>query len=369
MCFNIMKKSLILIATFCCSIAMFAKNVSVSVSPENAIVYQKGKIVQPVSPGVYSIQVSITDLVFAVQADGYDAEQFVINLKSPSTMKINLKPNRKSVSITSNPSTADIYVDGRLMGQSPIDFTINKGESKSILLVADEYDRYVKTINFNDQHDIKMAYNIEMVRNTRSVEVYVDVPAATFLVDGVVVSDGQNRATIKLFKDRAIKLNVKAEGYIEYSRVLNFNDDVPANLTKDLSPDQGYAASDPINDQANKPFTITVRKGMSREDAIQRMKYFLSEAFETLEINDNISGWYRSAWSLRLFKFEGYIVRTRVEIKEKPDNGDGLLQFKILLQSQIAYKTDGARDEDYKNWTRVLKEYNTMLSDIKNQIE
>lgn len=354
---------------FTCSIVMFAKSVQVSVTPADAIMYHKGKVVAPTSAGVYTLQVSIMDLAFTVQADGYDSEQFIINMKSPITMKIDLKPNRKHVAVTADPKEATIFVDGREAGKGQVEFDILKGETKTIKLVANEYDTYLKRINFYDQAAINMTYNVEMVKNTRSVEVYVDAPAATFFIDGVPISDGQNRATIRLYKDRAVKLNIKAEGFIEYSRVLNFTDDVPANLTKDLSPDKGYAASDPVSDQANKPFVITVRKGMSREDAIQRMKYFISEAFETLEINDNISGWYRTAWSLQPYEFEGYIIRTRVEIKEKPDNGDGLLQFKILLQSQIAWKTRGALDEDYKPWDRVLKKYNTMLTDIKNQIE
>lgn len=229
----------------------------------------------------------------------------------------------------------------------------------------------MKRINFNDPSGTnnKMTYNIEMVRNTRTVNIRVDTPAK-FYVDGVVVAEGQKEASIKLLKSKPVRLNIVAEGYIEYSKLIYYDDEIPTNMTSVLEVDKGYAASEPTSDQANKPFVITVKKGMKREDAIQRMKYFISEAFETLEVNDNIAGWYRTAWEVEVFESENYMVRARVEIKEKPENGDGSLQFKILLQSQIAKgKTKGAKDEDYVPWERFLKKYSTMLVDIKNQVE
>jgi hypothetical protein len=311
------------------------------------------------------------DLAFTVKADGYDSESFVINLKSPKTMQIKLKPNVKHVAVTADPKEAVIYVDGSEAGQGQAAFDIFKGESKTIKLVADEYDTYLKRINFNDPSGINntMTYNVEMVRNTRSVPIRVDSPAK-FYVDGVVVADGQKEASIKLLKERPVRLNIVAEGYIEYSKLIYFDDDIPTNMTSKLEVDKGYTASEPTADLANKPFIITVKKGMTRDDAIQRMKYFISEAFETLEVNDNVAGWYRTAWETEVFESELYMVRTRVEIKEKPENGDGSLQFKILLQSQIAKgKTKGATDEDYKPWERFLKKYRSMLVDIKNQVE
>lgn len=366
------KKSLMLLAAMMCAISMSAKSVQITVEPATATMYQQnGKAVQPVSQGVYSITCSIVDLAFTVKADGYDSESFVINLKSPKTMQIKLKPNVKHVAVTADPKEAVIYVDGSEAGQGQAAFDIFKGESKTIKLVADEYDTYLKRINFNDPSGINntMTYNVEMVRNTRSVPIRVDSPAK-FYVDGVVVADGQKEASIKLLKERPVRLNIVAEGYIEYSKLIYFDDDIPTNMTSKLEVDKGYAASEPTADLANKPFIITVKKGMTRDDAIQRMKYFISEAFETLEVNDNVAGWYRTAWETEVFKSEHYMVRTRVEIKEKPENGDGSLQFKILLQSQIAKgKTEGATDEDYKPWERFLKKYRSMLVDIKNQVE
>ena len=69
-----MKRILLLLSVLLVTVTMFAKNVSVTVYPATATVMQKGKVIQPVTPGVYSLNVSIVDLVFVAQADGYDAQ-------------------------------------------------------------------------------------------------------------------------------------------------------------------------------------------------------------------------------------------------------------------------------------------------------
>ncbi len=368
-----LKKMFVFCVALSCVSILSAKNVQVSVTPTDAIVILKGKVVQPVSPGLYSIAVGLLDQAFTAQADGYDSEQFIINLKTPAAIQIDLKPNRKQVSVTCSPETADIYVNGRLMGKSPIDFNIHKGEQKSIMITADGYDKYIKTIGFYDQPGIKMSYNLDLVENRRNITVLVDAPAAEFYANGVLIVKGKSSATFPIYKDQDVQLVVRAEGYLEYSRIIQFQENVSSyNLTQDMVVDAAYAASEPGADIANKRMEIMVRKSMKRDEAIQRMKYYISELFETLEINDNVSGWYRTAWNQDTFsdkEISDKIVRSRIEIKEIPDNGDGQLKFKLLLQSQVSTKIDQPKDEDFHAWGRVMKKYKKLLEDIKNLVE
>ena len=352
-----------------CTLALFAKNVSVVITPETATVYQKGKIIVPVSPGVYNLPVNpISDVVYTVQADGYDSEQFVINRKSPAQIQINLKPNRKEVNISTDPAEATIYVDGKESGQGHVTFQIRKGETKQIKAVAEGYDNYTKQVGFYDQNDVIMSYNLNMTQNRRTINILVDAPSAEFYADGLLVAKGKNSATITLQKGKQTQLIVRADGFNEYSRLIDFTETATSlNLTQDLSVDQAYRASEPGADIANKRMEFMVKKGMSRDDAIKRMKYYISELFETLEINDNVSGWYRTAWNME--EIEGKVIRSRVEIKEVPDNGDGQLKFKFLLQSQITYNKDKTKDEDFKDWDRVLKKYAKLAVDIRNLVE
>lgn len=352
----------------CCSVVLFAKNVSVTVQPANAQLIQKGKVVQPVSPGVYNISVSIVELVFTAQADGYDAESFVINLKSPATMQINLKPNKKHVTVTSDPASALIFVDGRESGHGQVEFDINKGESKTIKLVEDGFDTYLKRINFNDYSNTTMTYNVSMVPNRKEVAILVDAPAE-FFVDGISIGKGEQSAKFYIYKGKISQLVVRAEGYLDLEKKISFEScESSYNLSRDLVVDQAYASSVSRADIANKKMEFMIKKGMTRDQAIQRMKYYISELFETLEINDNVSGWYRTAWNSKTFESENMVVRTRVELKEVPDNGDGQIKYKFYLQSQAAYKKD-PQEGDFKPWNRILQEYDKLVSDIQNLVQ
>lgn len=361
-----MKKIISLVCVCLCATLLQAINVSVVVSPKDAVVMQKGKIIAPAAEGVYSITVSIVDLVFTAQADGYDPQQFVINLKSPKQMQINLKPNRKQVSITTDPANATIFVDGKESGQGVVDFNIHRGETKTIKCVCDGYDNFIKQIGFNDQEDLKMSYNIPMIQNRREINVLVDAPSAEFYYNGKLVGKGSNSVTFPIYKGKDAEMVIRAEGFLEYSRILHFAENITSyNLTSDMSIDQAYAASDPGTDLANKRTEFMINGNMTRDQAIQRMKYYISEAFETLEVNDNVAGWYRTMWNTEQYPVG--LIRTRVELKEIPDNGDGKLKYKFLLQSQITSKSH-PRDEDYHDWDRVLKKYVKLATDIRSLV-
>ena len=363
-----MKKILLfVILLLSSSVGLYAKNVSVTVFPEHATIIQKGKIVQPITPGVYHLKTGFKAETFTVQADGYDSQHFIIDKKSPSSMQIKLQPNRKQVSFSAN-ADADIYVDGRILGKGNVDFTIYKNESKTVKIQQDGYDTYIKQVNFNDQSDIKMSYNVSLTPNRKEVNILVDAPNAEFWFDGILVAKGKNTATITLRKGVSSELIIRAEGYLEYCRMLNFNESTTSyNLTQEMSIDEAYVSSEPGADIANRRTEFTVRGNMTRDDAIRRMKYHIGEIFETYEVNDNYSGWYRTIWNVETYP-GGKYIRTRVEIKENPDNGDGQLKFKFLVQSQITTK-EHAKDEDFKEWDRVLKKYAKLARDVRNLVE
>lgn len=362
-----MKRILLLLSVLLVTVTMFAKNVSVTVYPATATVMQKGKVIQPVTPGVYSLNVSIVDLVFVAQADGYDAQQFIINLKSPATMQVHLKPNRKQVSVSSDPNTATIYVDGREMGKGTVDFSINKHESKTVKIEQDGYDTYIKQIGFNDQSDINMSYNVSLEQNRREINVLVDIPAAQFLVDGIEIAKGANSAKFDVHKGKDVKLTIRAEGYHEFEKNISFyHTESVYNLTKELKEDEMFKQSIPGADIANKDIIIHVNKNMTREDAIHNLSYYLDEAFEGLSERDNITGYYSTIWVVK--PFGNRSVRTKATLKEIPTSGDGELKFKLKIRSEIAKKADPT-DQDYEEWNRVLRDFKDVPEVLANHVQ
>ncbi len=363
-----MKKFLLFIFVIFLSQSSYAKNISLTVFPENAVVIQNGKVLPAVSNGTYSIEIILAPKTLVIQADGYESQTATLNLNSPRAMKVELSLNRKDVSITSIPSNASIFVDGIEMGEGIANFTIKKGESKQIRITEKGFDTYVGSINFYDQYDKKMSYNIDLKRNEREANILVDAPAAEFYADGKLIGKGKNSASITLYKGQDVELVVRAEGYLEFSRILKFEESISSyNLTQDMAIDESYVASEPGTDLANTRTEFTVKKGLTRDEAIRRIKYYVGELFQTYEVNDNFSGWYRTVWNVETFPGNIY-VRSRVEIKEIPDNGDGQVKFKFLLESQITNIKD-ATDEHYRPWKRVLKKYAKLAQDVRYKVE
>lgn len=362
-----MKRIVFLALVLLGTVSLSAKNVSVTVVPATATIMQKGKVIQPVTPGVYSLNVTLGELVFVAQADGYDSEQFIINLKSPSTMQVRLKPNRKQVSVSSEPNTATIFVDGREMGKGVANFTINKFETKTVKVEQDGYDTYITQIGFNDQSDINMSYNLSLEQNRREINVLVDIPAAQFLVNGVEIAKGANSAKFDVHKGKDVKLTIRAEGYHEFEKNISFyHTESLYNLTSELKEDEMFKQSIPGADIANKDIIIHVNKNMTRDDAIQNLSYYLDDAFGELTERDNITGYYCTIWVVK--PFGNRSVRTRASIKEIPNSGDGELKFKLKIRSEITDKADPS-DQDYREWNRVLRIFKDVPELLANHVQ
>lgn len=363
-----MKRFLFLALVLLGTVSLSAKKVTVTVYPPTATLTLKGKEIPSTStPGVYDLTISIVDLVFTAYADGYDPKQFVVNLKSPLAFPIYLEPNRKQVSVSSEPNTATIYVDGRLMGKGVVDFSINKNETKIVKIEQEGYDTYIKRIGFNDQTDVNMSYNLVLDQNRREVNVLIDVPSAEFIVDGNPIAKGTNRATFNVHRGKEVKLIIKATGYHDYERNINFYDkEQTYNLTQELIKDKAYEKSVPGADIANKDIVIHVNKNLTRDIAIQRLSYHLTKKVGELRDRDNVTGYYSTIWMVQTI--DNKCIRTRAMIKQMPDYGDGELKFELTIKSEIAHKLE-ASDQDYEPWDRVLREYQSLPEELANIVQ
>jgi hypothetical protein len=364
-----MKKFLLLVLSVTLgTVTLSAKKVTVEVYPTTAELWHKGQVVPTTTPGVYDITVSIVDLHYQVRADGYDMASFIINLKSQSPLKIHLKPNRKTISIATEPNNASISVDGKLLGKGSVDFTINKYETKTVIVEQEGYDTYVKRISFDDQSDINMFYNLVLEQNRREFNVMIDVPSAEFLVDNVSKAKGTNRASFFVEKGKDVNLVIKADGYYDYQRNISFYDEESSlNLTQDLIEDKAYTNSIPGTDIANKDIIIAVNtEKVTEEIALHRLSYYLSEKVGELRDRDNLMGFYSTIWVKQ--QFGNKTIRTRATLKKIPDDGSGELKFKLKIESQKA-ETLNPTEEDYKPWERVLSIYKDLPSELINRVQ
>ncbi len=345
------------------TIMIQAKDVVVTVFPPSAVVI--GDNVTKTGDGIYSIHVGLFEKAYTVQLDGFDTEYFRVNLQTNATLKCTLKPNRKTVTITTTPDDAKIKVDGEDVGTGVGKFIILKGESKSVKISAYGYDTYVGQVNFADQRDINNSYEIALIQNEKNVTITVDVESADFYLDGVQCGKGKS-ATVTLKKGQSYNLLIRSLGYRDCIQKLDFsmegnNIDLTSKLTKDAS----FTSSEDGGMYANIPLDVTL-KTTDHIGAIRRVFQMLTtQGGFTLAKQDHVLGFYQTVWNLD--KFDERQVRTRVTVTELPDmEGNGLTKYSILVESQEADPKAPNVDESFKKWDRILKRYADVARNLKS---
>lgn len=367
-----MKKGYVLLLLLCTFISSYGRNVIVTVSPsQGAIVLDQKNASVSGADGVFTIPVSIVSKSYAVKAEGYDSQTFVITTKSPNSMKIELKPNIKNVTIEASVPDAKIVINGEERGTGSANVKIRKDQRLGFSIYADGYDTYKGSISFHDQPGITMNFPIELVANRRDVTVQLanGIDNATFLVDGKEVAKGTNKASFSISRGETVILAIKCPGYVDYTTQISFSDGQSFyNLANALSEDEAFSASVEGAEIANKNIIIEVGSKMSRDEVYRKLKMYLSDVFETsFDVSDSDVGWARTIWVQRVFNTRR--VRTRAEIKELPDSKPGALLYKLYIQSQWADpRDDKADDESFKPWDRVLKKYSSLPETIKNAV-
>lgn len=198
-------------------------------------------------------------------------------------------------------------------------------------------------------------------KKTKEITVIPD--NAKISIGGTEVGTGTYQLTMNKNQDFVI-LKLEAEGYVTKT-VKVYKTDKTNTYSYKLEEDKAYLASTSSVDVANKPMKIIVKKGMSRAEAWRRIIYYVTENFETLEINDNSAGWVRTAWAKE--KFNHVVVRTRIEVKEMIGQDDEVV-YRITISSQAALRSCGENDECFRPWDRLLKKYDSMVKDLQNSL-
>ena len=194
---------------------------------------------------------------------------------------------------------------------------------------------------------------------TKTINVIPD--NASIMVAGVEVATGTY--TLNIGKQDYVVLRLSAPGYIDKT-VRVYKADKSKTLTFTLQEDEAWSASETSSDLANKPMTVIVKEGMDANEVWKRIIYYTTDLFPNMEISDKDAGWIRSSWELQTFPYS--TIRTRIEIKEVPGQGD--LRYKVTLRSEYANNDCGLNEQCFKQWERVLKKYKQAIEDLVNAL-
>ena len=140
------------------------------------------------------------------------------------TIHAELKPEIGWIRITSNPSGADVYVDGEYRGDTPGTYEVHPGTHR-IRIILDHYFEYSTTVEVaaNETRELSVVLRPKPARLT----VYSDPPGAEVYVNGDLL--GKTPVRDHELAPGRYNIIVLKEGYEPYER----------NVT--LNPDQDYS--------------------------------------------------------------------------------------------------------------------------------
>lgn len=188
---------------------------------------------------------------------------------------------------------------------------------------------------------------------------------ASIIVNGQLVGSG----TYLLKIDKSECYNVKAQktGFLKYEATVcgkKAGPEPPKTLFFNMKKDDSEEASIKT-DQANIDFEIPVNPDLSISDAWKLTTQIVTDYFDAIEVSDKETSYLRTAWSIQ--SFQQNTIRTRLIVKLSKSNP---LTFKVKLNSEYsgASGTSVKADEQFRDWDRVLRKYQNVISDFSTRL-
>ena len=370
-----MKRVFFIMICLLATVLSFARPVQIIVKPDaaqaTAQVSEKGSQISGTN-GIFTVDIGfMQEKTLTVQADGFDSQSITISYKDKrDNYIVTLKPNRKKAVVSTNIPDATIYIDGEEKGKGNATFNIFKGSQKNIKIVADGYDTYTGSIAFTEGPDLVINKECPLYPNRKDVYISVAQVGAKVFADGKLAGVVAKETPVKItvHKGKPISVRITCDGYMDVQGNIDFNDkDINYDLGS-MPEDEAYNATDhKSSDIANTNIPIKVRPDMDRDAALRTMMYYITNNFRNLDVNNYEAGWIRTKWNID--KFSTMQIRTRIELKQAPSDGDGLLKFDLLIESQKAAPNVEANDQNFKDWNLVLKKYKKISEDIRKSVE
>lgn len=169
--------------------------------------------------------------------------------------------------------------------------------------------------------------------------------------------------------DKSECYNVKAQktGFLKYEATVcgkKAGPEPPKTLFFNMKTDDSEEASIKT-DQANIDFEIAVNPDLSISDAWKLTTQIVTDYFDAIEVSDKETSYLRTAWSIQ--SFQQNTIRTRLIVKLSKSNP---LTFKVKLNSEYsgASGTSVKADEQFRDWDRVLRKYQNVISDFSTRL-
>lgn len=198
----------------------------------------------------------------------------------------------------------------------------------------------------------------------KKVSITCSEPDAIILVNGEQMGRGSFLLIIPSYNNATV--TVKKTGF--FTETVTFyntpgNPAPPKSYHFKMFKDDAYEAS-VQTDIANLDLEIKTSK--NPDDAWMLLNSIVLNYIDVIEVTDKETAYLRTAWQVQ--NFSKATIRTRVIIKmgnREP------LSYKMKLVSEIAHAPNISPKEDqaFKEWDRVLRKYEGIVSELPSRMK
>ncbi len=210
-------------------------------SPSGAAIYMNGNFygyapitIPNLAPGSYSMKASLSgytpDTRIVTVAAGQTTTYYPTLQPSPQPPR-----NTGTVSVTSSPTGAQVYVDGNYQGKAPLTATLYPG-SHTFRLTLNGYNDYVTTVNVNAGSS--QTINAVMPPGSFGTVKVVSLPGAMVSMDSAQEGKIPSSGTLTLNNVGAGNhlFKVTATGYNDWMNTVYIQPNVVTSISASLTP-------------------------------------------------------------------------------------------------------------------------------------
>lgn len=196
---------------------------------------------------------------------------------------------------------------------------------------------------------------------TEKVTITCSEQDAKIFVDGIPVGTGTTK--ISVGNGECVNVKVTKVGFItvEKNYCIKKKESLPDKDFIKLEIDEAYTSS-VSTDIANVDIVIRLANA-TNPDTWKSLNNIILTYFDVIELTDRETSYLRTAWAVQSFK--SGVVRTRFIVKNDA-NG-----FKVKLVSEVSYSSMASvkNDELFREWDRVLRKYESIISDLQSRLK
>ncbi len=202
-------------------------DLTVNSTPPNAEIYADGEVIGR-TPLTFSVVPGETELELKLQ--GYEPWSGTVSTVPYGKKKIKAELSPTAVSwlkIESNPTGADVYIDGTFKGQTPIRVTVDSGERR-VVLQKDGYENWKKKLKVEPYLTNKLDADLVQIVSSK-IFITSEPTGAKIFIDG----EYRGRTPRELVVNKEdIRLVLRKEGYRQWESEIKTPGTVRASLSE-----------------------------------------------------------------------------------------------------------------------------------------